>query len=96
MKKSTADRLWLQTLEVFGSRAFFGLNNVKLYFLTLFEVRAADIFHMEEHVVVSIFCFDESVTACVVKERNRTLCHSQYLQSRQRYSHTYIYGSAQR
>jgi hypothetical protein len=52
-----------------------GLLDVELDVLTLFEVRAANVFHVEEDVVVSIVSVDKSVAACVVEEINGSLRH---------------------
>jgi len=68
----------LQASEVGRSRPFRGLLDVELDVLTLFEVRAANVFHVEEDVVVSIVSVDKAVTASVVEEVNRTVCHCNY------------------
>ena len=41
----------------------------------LLEVGAADVFHVEEHVLLGILSVDEAVAASVVEEINRAFCH---------------------
>ena len=68
----------LQPFEVFRSRALVGLHYFEFDFLTLFEVRAANVFHVEENVFVRVFGIDETVTASVVEEINRTFRHCNF------------------
>ncbi len=65
----------LQPSEVRRSGTLGGLVDVELYFLSFLEVRAADVFHVEEHVVVRILSVDKSVAASVVEEVNLTFRH---------------------
>src|SRR6056297_1398239 len=52
-----------------------GLFDVEVDVCALLEVLAADVFHVEEHVFVRVVSLDETVTACVVEEINRSVCH---------------------
>ncbi len=53
-----------------SARGPLGASQFQTLLLSLFEVRAADVFHVEENVVVSVLSLDETVTACVVEEIN--------------------------
>jgi hypothetical protein len=68
-------RALLQSLEVLGSWPFVGLDDFEFDFLPFFEIRPADVFHVEENVLVRVLSLDETVTACVVEEINRTFRH---------------------
>ena len=61
--------------DVRRAGALGGLFDAEVEFRSFREVLAADIFHVEEHVVVRILGGDETVTARVVEEVNRTVCH---------------------
>ena len=63
----------LQSFEVRGPRALLGLLYLELDLLALLQVRAADVFHVEEDVLVGLVSLDESVTAGVVEEVNLAL-----------------------
>ena len=65
----------LQSLQVDCARAFVSLLDVELDFLSLFEIRTADVFHVEEDVLLRILTVDKAVTAGLVEEINRTLRH---------------------
>ena len=52
-----------------------GLFDIEINVCAFFEVRTANVFHVEEHVVVRIVRRNETVAACVVEEINRTVCH---------------------
>jgi hypothetical protein len=58
--------------------SFRSLFDVEFDISAFFEIRTTDIFHVEEHVIVSVFRFDKAVTASVVEEINRTCCHCDY------------------
>ena len=64
-----------ESLQVRRPRTLLRLFDVELYLLPLFQIRAADVLHVEEDVLVRILSFDEAVTASVVEKRNRTLRH---------------------
>jgi len=66
----------LETRDVGRTRALWGLLDVKFEFLSLFEVRAANVLHVEENVFVRVLSFDKAVTASVVEEIDRTFRHS--------------------
>ena len=65
----------LQAFEVRRARALVGLLDVELDFLTFLEVGTADVLHVEEHVFVRVLSVDETVTASVVEEIDRTFRH---------------------
>jgi hypothetical protein len=65
----------LDANDVGRARTLRGLFDSEFEFLSLFEVRAADVFHVEEHVIVRILGGYETVTASVVEEVNRTFRH---------------------
>src|SRR6056297_343327 len=52
-----------------------GLFDIEINVCAFFEVRTANVFHVEEHVIVRIVRRNETVAACVVEEINRTVCH---------------------
>jgi len=64
--------------DVRRAGAFVGLFDVEFDLLAFFEVRAANVFHVEENVIVRVLSRDETVTACVVEEINLTVCHCKY------------------
>jgi hypothetical protein len=61
--------------DVRRAGALGGLFDVEFDLGSFRQILTANVFHVEEHVVVSILSVDESVTACVVEEINRTVCH---------------------
>ncbi len=65
----------LQSGDVGRSRTLVSLFDVEFDFLSLFEVRAANVFHVEENVLVLVLSIDETVTASVVEEINRSFRH---------------------
>jgi hypothetical protein len=52
-----------------------GLFDVEFDLLSLFEVRTANVFHVEEYVIVRVVRRNETVAASVVEEINVTVCH---------------------
>ena len=71
--------------DVRRAGALVGLFDVEFDLLAFFEVRTADVFHVEEHVIVRVVSRDETVTACVVEEINLTVCHCIYSYRRYMY-----------
>src|SRR6056297_178172 len=65
----------LQAFDVGRSWTLRGLLDVELDVLTFLQVRAANVFHVEEDVVIRILSVDKAVTACVVEEINGSLRH---------------------
>src|SRR5699024_419180 len=72
---NSTEKLFLQSFEVLGARAFVGLHDVELYLLALFEVGAADVFHVEEDVLVGFVGLDEAIPARVVEEVDLSFRH---------------------
>ena len=65
--------------DVRRAGALRGLFDVKFNICTFFEIRAANIVHVKEHVVVRIVGGNESVAASVIEEINRTVYHCNWL-----------------
>jgi|GEM_PF-5227470 len=63
------------TNDVGRSWAFGRLLDIEIDLLALCKILAADIFHVEEYIVVRIVSRNETVAACVVEEINFTVCH---------------------
>ncbi|SHG75202.1 protein of unknown function [Halobaculum gomorrense] len=61
--------------DVRRARALGGLFDVELDLGSLGQILAADILHVEEHVVVGVLSRNETVAASVVEEINLTVCH---------------------
>ena len=70
-----SQRLFVQAGDVGRARALGGLFDVEFQFCAFLKVRAANVFHVEENVLVRVLSLDETVTACVVEEINRTFRH---------------------
>lgn len=61
--------------DVHRAWALGGLFDIEVNLLSLFEVSAANVLHVEEYVVVRVVRRDETVAASVVEEINFTVCH---------------------
>ena len=59
--------------EVRRARALGCLFDVELHLGSFREILAADVLHVEEHVLVGILGLDEALTARIVEEVNRTV-----------------------
>jgi len=66
---------YLLSNDVLRARAFGGLLDVELDLGTFRKVLAANVFHVEENVLVRVVSLYETVAACVVEEINFTVCH---------------------
>ncbi len=65
----------LRANDVRRSGALGSLFDIELDVRAFFEVRAANVFHVEENVLVRILSGNKSVTASVVEEINFSGCH---------------------
>src|SRR6056297_834843 len=74
--------LQLYAGDVGRSRTLVSLLDVEFDFRSLFEVRTANVFHVEENVLVLVLSVDKAVTACVVEEINRSFRHCNCRESR--------------
>ena len=61
--------------DVRRARALGGLFDVEFNLCAFFEIRAANVFHVEENVIVRVIRRNETVAACVVEEINVTFRH---------------------
>ena len=61
--------------DVRRTRALGGLFDIEIYVRSFFEVRAANVLHVEEYVFVLVLSRNETVAASVVEEINLTVCH---------------------
>lgn len=61
--------------DVRRARPLMGLFDDELDIRSFFEVSAANVLYVEEHVVVRILSGNETVAASVIEEINRTVYH---------------------
>ena len=65
----------LQAGDVGGAGALGGLFDIEFDVCAFFEVRTANVFHVEENVIVRVVRRNETVAACVVEEINVSFRH---------------------